>query len=157
MIMNPITNEVIAEGNFQSVSNWQSIEFVTITNCEEIATDTGFILTGDMNGQTIQCELTQEEYFEGKNFTYNEVAADDILSSINSIQHVTTTICTTFTNLYKLQVNGINVAAFKLYPNQPDSILLIPHIKHWYNSKHFTITLDELPKLIKEFTNANIN
>ena len=154
MIMNPITNEIVSEDNFQMFNNWQSIEFIAITNCEEVTTDTGFTLTGSMNGQSIQCELTQEEYFEGKNFTYNEAVTavsqpDEIITTINSIPQVS--IATTkFKNLYRLTVNNITIADFKLYPNDSKSILLLPHVKHFFNSKTMHLTLSELINLINE-------
>jgi hypothetical protein len=74
MIMNPITKEIMTEDMFQSVANWQSVEFVELTNCEEVETETGFALTGLMNGETFKAELTQEEYFEGKCFSLVETA-----------------------------------------------------------------------------------
>jgi hypothetical protein len=158
MIMNPFTKEIMTEDMFQSVSNWQEIEFVELTNCEEAETETGFALIGLINGETFKAELTQEDYFEGKCFSLvetNEVTEEDeiLLTEENVKEELETIECVEVTtkNLFRLQtieINGIKILDYRI--NKENNLITVfPHVKHFFSNNMLELDIEEFVNLVE--------
>jgi hypothetical protein len=153
MLLNPITNQIIAEDMFQGVTNWQSIEFVELTNCEETVTESGFALTGTMNGETFKVEMSQEDYFEGKFFSLVEVSEEVVLTEENVKEELETIEGVTITtkNLFSLQtveINGVKVLDYRI-EKQNNLINVFPHVKHFFSNKILELNIDEFTELVE--------
>lgn len=72
MIVHPVTKEIVTEDMFISYQDWKTTEFIQAINCKETKTDNGFVLTGEIDGVEFTASLTDEEYFDGKNYMLNE-------------------------------------------------------------------------------------
>ncbi|MEW4131886.1 hypothetical protein [Bacillus thuringiensis] len=68
MIVHPKTKEIVTEDMFISYPNWRETDFIKVINCKEIKTPEGVALTGEINGQTFTATLSENDYFNGKNF-----------------------------------------------------------------------------------------
>lgn len=73
MIIHPVTKEIMTEDMFLSYPDWREIKFIKATDCQEIETATGFVLTGKVEGKPFRTELSFEDYFEGKSFKYENL------------------------------------------------------------------------------------
>lgn len=63
--------KVMDDTAFTSIQGWETKEFKTLTNCEEIETEKGFELVGYDNDIKVVASMSTEDYFEGKHFTLN--------------------------------------------------------------------------------------
>lgn len=79
MIVHPETKEIVTEDMFLSYPNWKETDFIKVTNCKETKTAEGVALTGEINGQTFTATLSENEYFNGKNFILPELSDNNIL------------------------------------------------------------------------------
>lgn len=79
MIVHPETKEIVTEDMFLSYPNWKETDFIKVTNCKETKTPEGVALTGEINGQTFTATLSENDYFNGKNFTLPELSDNNIL------------------------------------------------------------------------------
>lgn len=155
MLLNPNTNEIITEGMFQSVTNWQSVEFVELTNCEEVETNAGFVLIGMINGEIFKSVLTQEEYFEGKCFSMEEVSEQVEMTLTEEIvkEEVETVegVVVTTKNLFRLQtveINGTKILDFRI-EKESNLITIFPHIKHFYSTNILELGVERFVDLVK--------
>ncbi|HDR8302796.1 TPA: hypothetical protein QC153_002156 [Bacillus cereus] len=79
MIVHPDTKEIVTEDMFLSYPNWKETDFIKVTNCKETKTPEGVALTGEINGQTFTATLSENDYFNGKNFILPELSDNNIL------------------------------------------------------------------------------
>jgi hypothetical protein len=150
MLLNPITNEIIAEDMFQGVTNWQSIEFVELTNCEEVVTESGFALTGQMNGETFKVEMSQEDYFEGKFFSLVEevvLTEENVKEELETIEGVGITTKNLF-SLQTVEINGVKVLDYRI-EKQNNLITVFPHVKHFFSTNILELNIDEFTELVE--------
>ncbi|MFA2595259.1 hypothetical protein ABR772_25725 [Bacillus cereus] len=73
MIVHPETKEIVTEDMFLSYPNWKETDFIKVTNCKETKTPEGVALTGEINGQPFTATLSENDYFNGKNFILPEL------------------------------------------------------------------------------------
>lgn len=72
MIVHPETKEIVTEDMFLSYPNWKETDFIKVTNCKETKTAEGVALTGEIDGVTFTATLSEQDYFNGKNFILPE-------------------------------------------------------------------------------------
>jgi hypothetical protein len=150
MLLNPITNEIIAEDMFQTVLGWETIQFIRLIDCEEVETEKGFALTGIMNGEEFKTELTSEDYFEGKCFSLVEeieVTEEAITEELNYIEGVTVRNKNVL-GLQHVEVNGNKILSFRIN-KQNNSITVFPYNKYFSNTEITEVSYEQFIELVE--------